>query len=176
MSAHSQALINITEDGASVDDDLTDNNEEEAVSSARQHATYIPLDPNDASSRGYCSICGPDKDNVEVVRKFSSVTPTKGELKKRRDRIFKTRQSFNQHRRQMHGTKAQKDTKLICPADNCKQECSSYNALIEHLNVTHRILCYSESRRFANIQKFDAWIQQLEFDSKCSFVSDGGIH
>lgn len=115
MSAQSPDLINIVEDDAvSVNDDLIGN--EEVSSSSEQQATYVPLDPNDVNSRGYCSICGPEKDIVEVVRKFSNVTPTKGDLKKKRDRIFKTRQSFNQHRRQMHGLKGQKETKLICPA------------------------------------------------------------
>lgn len=106
------------EEHLTVDNDDNGDNEDngDETSATQQYARYIPLDPNDPASKGYCSICGPEKDIVEVVRKFSNISPAKGELKKKRDRIFKTKQSFNQHRRQMHGIKAQKDTKLICPA------------------------------------------------------------
>uniref|UniRef100_A0A914UTY1 C2H2-type domain-containing protein n=1 Tax=Plectus sambesii TaxID=2011161 RepID=A0A914UTY1_9BILA len=109
-------------------------------------ATFIPS--SEGSLEGKCSIC---------------------------DIVYKTRQSFNHHRRTKHPTETAEIKKgLLCPGQKCDTECANYNALIEHLKSAHGIDCAVETRNFDGLPQYNDWIASLELETNCSFINRGG--
>uniref|UniRef100_A0A914WM18 C2H2-type domain-containing protein n=1 Tax=Plectus sambesii TaxID=2011161 RepID=A0A914WM18_9BILA len=63
------------------------------------------------------------------------------------DVIYKTRQSFNHHRRTKHPTETAEIKKgLLCPGQKCDSECANYEELIELRKSGHGIDCTIETR------------------------------